>query len=366
MAAQGAIAVVIITCKRPEYLRRSMDSFLRASRDPDRFPIVISQDGDDGAMTARVEKDYAAKGVALHIHHPHDPDAGRIAAELAAKIKGNQKQVMGYVRIAQHYGFAMRKMFDEFGFGNVIFLEEDMEVAPDFFSYFSAMLPHLQADPKLFCVSAWNDNGYETLARDTKAAFRTDFFPGLGWMMPSRLWGEVRDRWPNGYWDEFVRRPDVRKGRHCIRPEVSRSYTFGEEGTSAGQFYKSHLSRIRLNTELVDWSALDLSSLASEGAFDAELVRQLHEAVPVQLHQVDSYRGAGKTLKLEYDDKREYAHVAKKFSLMTDEKEGIRRMSYRGVIPFFWEGNRMLAYTRQWPTEEIKKTLGNLREREKS
>ena len=36
---------------------------------------------------------------------------------------------------------------------------DDLEVAPDFFSYFSALRPLLQQDKSLWCVSAWNDNG---------------------------------------------------------------------------------------------------------------------------------------------------------------------------------------------------------------
>ena len=38
---------------------------------------------------------------------------------------------------------------------------DDLEVAPDFFSYFQATRPLLATDKKLWCVSAWNDNGKE-------------------------------------------------------------------------------------------------------------------------------------------------------------------------------------------------------------
>eukprot|EP00913_Durusdinium_trenchii_P010021 g9405.t1 len=57
------------------------------------------------------------------------------------------------------------------------------------------MRPILRNDKDLFCVSAWNDNGYHNLVLDPKAAFRTDFFPGLGWMMDKDLWDELRNRW---------------------------------------------------------------------------------------------------------------------------------------------------------------------------
>lgn len=36
---------------------------------------------------------------------------------------------------------------------------DDLDVAPDFYEYFSATYPILRSDPTLWCVSAWNDNG---------------------------------------------------------------------------------------------------------------------------------------------------------------------------------------------------------------
>jgi alpha-1,3-mannosyl-glycoprotein beta-1,2-N-acetylglucosaminyltransferase len=258
---------------------------------------------------------------------------------------------LGYVRIAQHYGFALKKVFDDMGFHQVIFLEEDMEIAPDFFSYFESMLPMLHNDPDLFCVSAWNDNGYASLVEDPKAVFRTDFFPGLGWMMDRSLWAEIRDRFAVAYWDEFMRRPDVRKGRHCIRPEISRSFTFGSEGTSQGQFFKDHLSHIRLNDVAVDWGLEDLHFLSSKSAFEDWLSDKVQRAISVTLSEIDRVTEPGQTFRIAYDDAREYkSKIAKKFHLMPDEKEGIRRMSYRGVIPFAWNGNRIYLHTRTWPS----------------
>lgn len=65
--------------------------------------------------------------------------------------------------------------------------------------------------------------------------FRSDFFPGLGWMLTRTLWEELGPTWPGAYWDDWLRHPNQRKNRGCIRPEVSRSYTFGEMGTSNSQ-----------------------------------------------------------------------------------------------------------------------------------
>ena len=39
----------------------------------------------------------------------------------------------------------------------IIILEEDLEVSVDIFSYFSQLLPIMDEDDTLYCVSAWND-----------------------------------------------------------------------------------------------------------------------------------------------------------------------------------------------------------------
>lgn len=38
-------------------------------------------------------------------------------------------------------------------------ISDDLDIAPDFFEYFSATRYLLDNDPLLWCVSAWNDNG---------------------------------------------------------------------------------------------------------------------------------------------------------------------------------------------------------------
>ena len=84
-------------------------------------------------------------------------------------------------------------------FSQVVIVEDDLEIAPDFYEYFSATLPVLRADPSLWCVSAWNDNGKAGLINQSspELLYRTDFFPGLGWMLTRELWQkELMTKWP--------------------------------------------------------------------------------------------------------------------------------------------------------------------------
>ena len=39
----------------------------------------------------------------------------------------------------------------------MIILEEDLDVSKDIMDYFSQLIPVLESDQSLFCVSAWND-----------------------------------------------------------------------------------------------------------------------------------------------------------------------------------------------------------------
>lgn len=80
---------------------------------------------------------------------------------------------------------------------SILFLD-DLDIAPDFFEYFLGTYPLLISDKSLWCISAWNDNGKLSLV-DThgpRLLYRTDFFPGLGWMLTRDLWLELSPKWP--------------------------------------------------------------------------------------------------------------------------------------------------------------------------
>jgi hypothetical protein len=96
----------------------------------------------------------------------------------------------------------------------------------------------LQADPTLYCVSAWNDNGVPKakLRLDEDRLYRTGYFPGLGWMLSSKIWNEVlRARWPSAPttgWDHWIRLSTSVDRRECISPEVPRTRHVSTHGTN--------------------------------------------------------------------------------------------------------------------------------------
>ena len=54
------------------------------------------------------------------------------------------------------------------------------------------------------------------------------------------------------------------EGRSCIRPEVSRTKTFGKIGVSNGLFYEKHLKYIVLNKQFVPFTVMDLNFLQKD------------------------------------------------------------------------------------------------------
>jgi alpha-1,3-mannosyl-glycoprotein beta-1,2-N-acetylglucosaminyltransferase len=50
-------------------------------------------------------------------------------------------------------------------------------------------------DPSLWCVSSWNDHGQKPFVSDPTRLLRSDFFPGLGWMLRRDTWNSIKGDW---------------------------------------------------------------------------------------------------------------------------------------------------------------------------
>ena len=221
-----------------------------------------------------------------------------------------------------------------------------MEVSPDFFEYFEATLSILKSDPSLWCVSAWNDNGKKGLIDETRPDLlhRTDFFGGLGWMMTRDLWvNELMTKWPKSYWDDWMRNPGQRKSRSCIRPEISRTKTFGKIGVSNGLFFEKHLKYIQLNTDFYPFTKHDLTYLTRDN-YDKEFVKSLSALQPVaakSLPKLAASEDPPKAVKVFYRNKVEFKSAVKVLGIMDDSKSGVPRMAYKGVVPTMYKGIRV-------------------------
>ncbi|XP_015791896.1 alpha-1,3-mannosyl-glycoprotein 2-beta-N-acetylglucosaminyltransferase [Tetranychus urticae] len=332
------IAVLLFSCNRVT-VRRNLDQLLKYRPDATSFPIIVSQDcGHE--PTRKVLQSYGDQ-ITL-IRHPDLSDI---------PLVGKEKKFKGYYKIARHYAWALNQTFNVFNYNTVIIVEDDLDIAPDFFEYFRATYQILASDPTLWCVSAWNDNGKEGLIADNSAdtLYRSDFFPGLGWMMTKNVWLEIADKWPKAFWDDWIRQPAQRKERACIRPEVSRTKTFGKVGVSNGLFFEKHLKFIKLNEQFVPFTKYNLTYLLKDN-YDDWFIKTVYGSPSVTVQDLASGRLDGNgPVRLTYRSKVNFKTIAKAFRLMDDFKSGVPRTGYRGVVPFMFRNRRVyLAPPPDW------------------
>jgi hypothetical protein len=278
----GQIPVAVLCCCAPDTFRAAVLSLSRASgfqrsqlfvfqdavgKHPamdDTLESLVYRGGEDGAP----DENSNNRGLLLReqwYRHIHPHNLGK---------DGRNTHVL----IARHYKHVLTTMFDELEVPNLILLEEDLLVSKDFLHYFAAVAPLVESDPTLYLASAWNDQGFEgmvlseerhtrrnlaaaaagvgtngslaaaasesaaasaavvlgtTAAGGSTGIHRADHFPGLGWLLPRKLWSqELKHKWPGMVWDVWLRLPEVRKGRHVLVPEVPRTKHTGRDGSS--------------------------------------------------------------------------------------------------------------------------------------
>lgn len=206
----GALPIVLLTCNRPDQLKKTLDSLLSV-RGVTKENLIVAQ---DGAMEAVAE---VVKSNGLHLLQNVE------GINLRGGAGGD-----GAERIAKHYKFSLSAAFDQMPLAPAIIIaEDDLLFSPDFYEYLAATAPVLETDPTTFVVSAWNDNGFNGRVSDVHALRRTEFFPGLGWLLPRKLYKEeLEQHWPTQHWDHWLRSVEVHGTRDIVYPEVRHTYLY--------------------------------------------------------------------------------------------------------------------------------------------
>ncbi|XP_031430825.1 protein O-linked-mannose beta-1,2-N-acetylglucosaminyltransferase 1 [Clupea harengus] len=251
------VPVAVIAGNRPNYLYRMLRSLL-SSHGVNPQMVTVFIDGYYEEPMDVVEL-FGLKGV------QHTP----------ISIKN--------ARVAQHYKASLTATFNlhpEADFA--IVLEEDLDISIDFFSFLSQTLHLLKEDDSLYCISAWNDQGYEHTAEDPALLYRVESMPGLGWVLKKSLYkDELEPKWPTPEklwdWDMWMRMPEQRKGRECVIPDVSRSYHFGIIGLNMnGYFHEVYFKKHKFNTVPIV-QMKNVESLKKD-AYELEIQNLLREA----------------------------------------------------------------------------------------
>ncbi|XP_063624038.1 alpha-1,3-mannosyl-glycoprotein 2-beta-N-acetylglucosaminyltransferase-like [Cydia splendana] len=249
----------------------------------------------------------------------------------------------GYYKIARHYKFALNHVFRTLQHKAVIILEDDLDISPDFYEYFRGTYPLLYQDPTIWCVSAWNDNCKKDLVdiKETELLHRTDFFPGLGWMVLSKTWEELEPNWPETYFDDWLRDPAISRGRVCIRPEISRTFNFGRVGVSNPYLFDRHLRHMIVNKYFIPFTKYNLSYLLKKNEhMFFSFVYSLPEATDEEV-MAGTLNSSLKFFQVPYTNVYDFRKSAAMFGLMKDLRHGVPRTGLRGVVQCFIKGRRV-------------------------
>jgi alpha-1,3-mannosyl-glycoprotein beta-1,2-N-acetylglucosaminyltransferase len=322
-------AVVVMACNRADYLERTIKSILKYQKPvASKYPLFVSQDGPNPAVKSKA---LSYNELTYMQHLDNKPVETERPGELIA-----------YYKIARHYKWALNQLFYQHNFSRVIILEDDMEISPDFFDYFEAGASILDSDKSIMAVSSWNDNGQKQFVHDPYVLYRSDFFPGLGWMLSKSTWDELSPKWPKAYWDDWLRLKENHKGRQFIRPEICRTYNFGEHGSSMGQFFKQYLEPIKMNDVQVDWKSMDLSYLREDKYVKhfSEMIKNA-KAVSGADAVLKAYNIDG-DVRIKYYDQVDFERIARQFGIFEEWKDGVPRAAYKGVVVFRYQTSRRI------------------------
>ncbi|KAJ1489324.1 GNT-I family-domain-containing protein [Baffinella frigidus] len=329
--SRGTTAIVVLACQRPEYLTQTMESLLKLPG-VEQYHVIISQDGTDVAVKALAETLTQKYKFVQYVNN----DMRQNHAD-----KRDQAS-MHY--IADHYKFVFTHVFERASpaFKHAILIEEDMVLSPDFLALFEATAPVLDADPSLYCVSSWNDNGYVHMELAPSKLFRSGFFPGLGWMLRRDLWvDELRGKWPMHSWDHWMRVDAQAKGRDCVVPELSRNHNIGAKGATVSiNDFRQRLQSIAFNqdpsTDFGDLSYLHIQQ------YEGALRKELAEATPA-LNTQQMITLGGKTYRMGYV-REEWKRIATSLGIYPSQWP---RAAFHRVTRLKRDTNVILLYDRR-------------------
>eukprot|EP00514_Thraustochytrium_sp_LLF1b_P008924 CAMPEP_0184547052 /NCGR_PEP_ID=MMETSP0199_2-20130426/5331_1 /TAXON_ID=1112570 /ORGANISM="Thraustochytrium sp., Strain LLF1b" /LENGTH=916 /DNA_ID=CAMNT_0026941501 /DNA_START=18 /DNA_END=2768 /DNA_ORIENTATION=+ len=326
----ASFPIALLCYNRPKELRSTITSLLEA-RNVKRENVLVLQDGSDAAV-ASVVQSFDLKLV-----------------QRTGSAMGIMGKDPGY-RIASHYKFALQKAMDEFPSApGVLIVEDDFFFSPDFMEYFVHVAPAVDEDPTLWAASAWNDNGFpESTSHNNSKLLRTNYFPGLGWLLLRDIWEEIKTKWPSGGWDWYMRDPSVSKHREVVYPEVNRVYHAGSVGSYMSlPVHHAYFETIVMNKdESFHWPAGRPASVMLD-TYNSNLLRLVQSGIHIKrgvelLPGPHDIAGIAKIVWYVYNPMPANEHQFKPLAKELNIWHQVLRSSHEGINQLYYKGQLVL------------------------
>lgn len=326
------IPVLLLTCNRPSLLEQTIHSLLSV-RGINKNNIIVSQDGNMAQIAKII----------------HDNDLTLIQNLEGLRLRGGPA-ADGAARIASHYKFSLNEVFRiKPDAKAAIIVEDDLLFSPDFYEYFTSVAPILEADKSAFIISAWSDNGFKDKVKNPFSLHRTDYFPGLGWLLTRDLYeNELQKTWPRNHWDHWLRSDSVSKHRDIIYPQIPRSYHNGIKGTFMNlDTHNKYFRDIGYNTDSsVQWGQATIETFKHtyKEAYDQRLILMMKRCKSVRdISEFLSFQDEILCVWVDSSTNCDIKPVAfEPISSFFGIWHEHRRGNYRGIHEFYWEQNYLL------------------------
>ncbi|CAI8010201.1 Protein O-linked-mannose beta-1,2-N-acetylglucosaminyltransferase 1, partial [Geodia barretti] len=214
-------------------------------------------------------------------------------------------------------------------------------------------MPLLESDSSVYCISAWNDQGYDHSCQDPSLLYRVETMPGLGWMLKRSLYkNELEPNWPSPDklwdWDMWMRLDVIRKGRECIVPDVSRTYHFGASGLNMNPYFQEHYFKKHTLNTIPDVILRDVDSLTRDNyeLVIHNLLRKAnvldHSKNPCGDKFIPKKKGNTYVMYISMDNEKDFDHwmkLATCFHLWDLDARGF----HNGLWRFWMKGNHILV-----------------------
>jgi hypothetical protein len=166
----------------------------------------------------------------------------------------------------------------------LIVIEEELILSPDFLYFFSQLYDTFMNDPTLAALSSWNPNSFLQVAGSAASVYRTNEFPGLGYMLKRDIWTKYMEdklsqccgqrAWHNWKLDESPTKLDV------LIPDVSRVFRRPYDISSEDYPVLKDLFNRKRKTNLIPFPELShLKSLETRSSYVKHLKQVLETSV---------------------------------------------------------------------------------------
>ncbi|MPC12144.1 Protein O-linked-mannose beta-1,2-N-acetylglucosaminyltransferase 1 [Portunus trituberculatus] len=161
------------------------------------------------------------------------------------------------------------------------FLDEDVEVSPDWLSLLLHLAPALTLDSSLWCVTG-SGSPHPAQYRDPRRVIRAGRQPGWGYLVLAAEARSVVGTWPDAaqtlLYDTFLMKT-VGRGRECVFPMLARSRHYGVGVNTEPEIHHFYF----LGLPLHDGSPAILPppETLTQQQYDSQMWARLRAAVPV-------------------------------------------------------------------------------------